>query len=245
MIGRLLDTGPGDGAWNMAVDEAMLEGLRLGLAPPTLRAYAWQRPTVSLGRAQLLDPDLEAACASAGVAIVRRPTGGRAVLHTGDFTYAITATDLPAGVKASYCHLAHGLTAGLAGLGVTTTLGEASRPGRSVACFASPTAADLKAGAAKLLGSAQMRRAGAVLQHGTLYLERPTALARQLFPDGEGDVADLLGLLGRMPSWREVRDGLAQGLGEALGLTWQPGPLTPWEAERAAASRMDFALKST
>jgi lipoate-protein ligase A len=221
----------------MAVDDAMLEALREGRVPPTLRVYAWQAPTLSLGRAQVLDAELEARCMQRGVTVVRRPTGGRAVYPAGDFTYAIAVEGLPAGVKASYAVLAEGLAEGLAGLGVATTMGEASRPGRSAACFASPTAADLKAGAAKLLGSAQVRRAGAVLQHGTLYLKR---VAPAIFDEGE--VADLAGLLGRVPAWHEVRAGLAAGLGRALGITWQPGALTPWEAERAAATRNDFLL---
>jgi lipoate-protein ligase A len=238
VTGRLLATGPGEGAWNMAVDEAMLEGLRLGEAPPTLRLYRWQAPTLSLGRAQALTPELAQACAAAGVALVRRPTGGRAVLHAGDLTYAVTAAGLPAGVKASYAVLAEGLQAGLASLGVATALGEASRPGRSAACFASPTAADLKAGAAKLLGSAQTRRAGAVLQHGTLYVQRP---ALRLFDD-EGDVADLATLLGRLPALEEIERALATGLSQALGLAWTPGGLTPWELARVASTLQDFRV---
>jgi len=89
VTGRLLDTGAGEGAWNMAVDEAMLEGLRLGLSPPTLRVYTWSEPTISLGRAQAADPGLGA------WPLVRRPTGGRAVWHVNDFTYAITAAACP------------------------------------------------------------------------------------------------------------------------------------------------------
>ena len=98
---RLIDTGAADGAWNMAVDEALLEAHRLGMAPPTLRLYRWSKPTLTLGYAQRLDGFDTAALAAAGIDVVRRHTGGRAVLHAGDFTYSMVASGLPEGVSAA------------------------------------------------------------------------------------------------------------------------------------------------
>ncbi|MFN3432468.1 MAG: biotin/lipoate A/B protein ligase family protein, partial [Candidatus Sericytochromatia bacterium] len=226
---RLLDTGEGDGAWNMAVDEAILEAHRLELVPPTLRVYRWARPTLSLGYAQRwTGPSAE------GIDVVRRPTGGRAVLHAGDFTYAVVTKGLPEGVKASYERLATGLARAIACLGLETqvapgTLGAA----RSADCFAASTQADLQAAGRKLIGSAQTRRAGAVLQHGSLYLRYPSDLAAEVFGDADREVADLAGLLGREPAWDEVKQAFVSGLSEELGARFEPGELTPWENEKA------------
>lgn len=232
---RLLDTGAGPGAWNMAVDEAILEAHRAGLAPPTLRVYRWARPTLSLGYAQGLDGIDAEALRAEGVDLVRRPTGGRAVLHAGDLTYAVVASGLPGSVSASYRVIADALVDGLAGLGLAPAMVPgATRPGRSAACFASSTRADLVVDGRKVVGSAQLRREGAVLQHGTIYLARPAALAARLLPD-EADVADLASLLGAAPAFEAVRDALAAGIAARFGVALAPGELTGWEAERAAA----------
>ncbi|MNS23734.1 Octanoyltransferase LipM [compost metagenome] len=226
---RLLDTGEGDGAWNMAVDEAILEAHRQGLVPPTLRVYRWAKPTLSLGYAQRWTGPMVA-----GIDIVRRPTGGRAVLHAGDFTYAVVTKGLPEGIKASYERLALGLARAIGCLGLETqvapgTLGAA----RSADCFAASTQADLQAAGRKLIGSAQTRRAGAVLQHGSLYLRYPSELAAGIFGDTDREVADLVSLLGREPAWDEVKQAFIAGLAEELGARFEPGELTPWEAELA------------
>src|SRR5437879_3427953 len=87
---RLIQDGPATGAWNMAVDEALLQAARRDLTPPTLRFYGWSRPTLSVGRHQDpcagIDHDFRA---SRGIDLVRRPTGGRAVLHDQEVTYSI------------------------------------------------------------------------------------------------------------------------------------------------------------
>lgn len=227
---RLLDTGAASGAWNMAVDEAILEAHRLGLVPPTLRVYRWATPTLSIGYAQRWDEP-----AVPGVEVVRRPTGGRAVLHAGDFTYAIVSSGLPEGVKASYEMLAQGLARAISRLGLETQLAPGVLgAGRSPDCFKSTTQADLQAAGRKLIGSAQTRRAGAVLQHGSLYLEFPEALATAVFGAGDRAVADLRTLLGREVAWDEVKAATVAGLAEHLGVSFQVGELTEWERERVA-----------
>lgn len=239
---RLLETGDGPGDWNMAVDEAMLEAHRLGLVPPTLRLYRWARPTLSLGYAQRLEGLDVAALRAAGVELVRRPTGGRAVLHAGDQTYAVVTSGLPAGVSASYRVIAAALVDGLTRCGLAPAIVPgATRPGRSAACFASSTRADLVVDGRKVVGSAQLRRDGAVLQHGTIYLERPAALAARLLPD-ERDVADLASLSGAVPSAEAVRAALAIGIARTFGVALEPGALTPWEATRAAESAVRFRV---
>lgn len=229
---RLLLDPPAAGAWNMALDEALLEAHREGRSPPTLRLYRWERPTISLGYAQRVTPEQLAAWRAAGADVVRRPTGGRAVVHAGDLTYAIATSGLPAGVAASYRVLAEALAAGLRRLGLPAGLapGEAP-PGRSASCFASSTAADLAVGGAKLVGSAQVRRQGAVLQHGSMYLERTPWLA--LVPPGE-TLRTLPEVLGHPVTLEALTAALAAGLAEALGITLQPGKVSGWERAHAA-----------
>ena len=87
---RFLDTGCNDAAFNMAVDEALLLSYEAGQSPPTLRVYTWFSPTLSLGYAQNVEKEVDvAACRQHGVSLVRRPTGGRAVLHDQEATYSV------------------------------------------------------------------------------------------------------------------------------------------------------------
>jgi lipoate-protein ligase A len=157
----------------MAADEALLDEVAAG-APPALRLYRWSPPALSLGRFQP-DDDVDAdACARLGVEVVRRPTGGRGLLHGGDLTYAV-AMPRPVGpeggVDQVYRHLAAGLIAGLARLGVEAAVARHDGPAGPI-CFAGQQGADLRVGDRKVCGSAQVRRAGAVLQHGSVLLER-------------------------------------------------------------------------
>ena len=119
---RLLRSAPADGATNMAVDEVILRAVATGQVPPTLRFYAWEPACLSLGRAQpLADADLEALQA-AGFDLVRRPTGGRGILHVDELTYSVIAPQVEprvaGGIVESYRHLSAGLMRGLERLGV-------------------------------------------------------------------------------------------------------------------------------
>jgi lipoate-protein ligase A len=157
----------------MAADLACLDEVVAG-GPPVLRLYTWQPPALSLGRFQPeTDVDREA-CAARGVEVVRRPTGGRALLHGADLTYAVALRRPPGPtghVDALYRRLAGGLIAGLARLGVTATVGtDAGAAGP--ACFAAAQGADLRVGERKVCGSAQVQRGPVVLQHGSVLLDR-------------------------------------------------------------------------
>lgn len=164
---------PRDAAANMAVDEVLLEQV-VGGAPPALRVYRWAAPTVTLGRFQPADDVDEAACGRLGVDVVRRPTGGQGLLHGADLTYSVVMAR-PAGragkVDAVYCLLAAGLIDGLAQLGVEAAVARRDGPSGPV-CFAGQQGADLRVGDRKVCGSAQVRRGGAVLQHGSILLGR-------------------------------------------------------------------------
>src|SRR2546425_11093736 len=145
---RFLNTNVHNAAMNMAIDESVLAHHLQGEVPPTLRVFRWSQPSISLGRFQSVEREiLSEVCQQQGVALVRRPTGGRAVYHRDEFTYSIVISKrhgVPPGVVAAYAYLAQGLLAALAILGVPTVLSDervSKHP--SAACFASSTQADL------------------------------------------------------------------------------------------------------
>jgi len=235
---RWLRDGPAPGAWNMGVDEALCAALGRGAAP-TLRCYAWERPTLSLGWAQDLGPGRRDACAARGVDVVRRTTGGGAVLHGSDLGYSVAAPVelLPAELVACYALLARGVVAGLRALGVEARCvlreGRAARPGFD--CFASAGAGEIVVGRAKLCGSAQRRTRGAVLQHGSLRLRADPPLAREA-AGIDARSATSLAELGCDAAYGEVAEAVARGLAAVLGARLEPGELHP-EERRAAANR--------
>lgn len=260
---RLLITPPAAGAWNMAVDEAIAAHAGRGDVPPTLRFYQWQPACVSLGRHQpLADIDL-ARCAAQGYDLVRRPTGGRAILHTDELTYSVAGPQedpiLAGAVLDSYLRLSQGLLAGLERLGLVVSkapLTSRSSADAGPVCFEVPSAYEIVVPARrsssvayrdpkKLVGSAQSRRQGWVLQHGTLPLvgdvtrlvevvvfpdEQERAVQRELLAQRATTVQDALG---RAVSFEEAAAALAAGFTAALGIHLEPGDLTPAELDLA------------
>ena len=173
----LIEDSPRSGAANMAVDEAIAEATATGAVPPTLRFYRWSSPTVSLGRHQKLADVDETQTAARGYDLVRRATGGRAILHVDELTYSVSGpTEDPhmaGGVMDAYLRFSNALLSGLSTLGLRAEkAGGRTRAGRdlSAACFEMPSAYEITAGGRKLMGSAQSRRKGYVLQHGSLPL---------------------------------------------------------------------------
>jgi lipoate-protein ligase A len=176
---RLLLDAPAGGAWNMAVDEVLLDGVAAGTAAPTLRFYEWSPPCLSLGYFQPFDVvDLDA-CRALGVEVVRRPTGGRAILHDRELTYSValpaSALGHDGGVLPSYYRLSLALQDGLRRLGVPATLAPESAVSiptvHGPVCFDRPSAHEILLQGRKLVGSAQMRRGGGILQHGSILIE--------------------------------------------------------------------------
>lgn len=247
---RLILDAAAEGTWNMAVDAAMLDAYRSGQAPPTLRIYDWIVPTVSLGYAQLATDVDMTTCRERGVAVVRRPTGGRAVLHgQGDLTYAVVASEaegFPASVSGAYRHLARGFVEALRQLGLDAALeaGERTAPG-SAACFATATRADLVARGHKLIGSAQLRQEGGFVQHGAIMIRQTPEELASLLARGEARAAmtHLEVELGRRVERPELEAALTQGLARALDLRFEAGPLSPIEADRARQWQARYAIE--
>jgi lipoate-protein ligase A len=181
---RFLNTGSSDAASNMALDEALLLLHDSGMTPPTLRVYGWETPTLSLGYAQNALQDVDpTACQQHGVAVVRRPTGGRAVLHDQEVTYSVvlptTLFPGPDTLTAHYRHIGLALLATLQRLGVPVHLERSrlSQPRHAAAapaCFAALARYELSVMGRKIIGSAQKRVQRALLQHGSmpLWLDR-------------------------------------------------------------------------
>ena len=236
-VWRLILDGAAPGPWNMAVDRALLASAIEG-STPTLRFYTWRGPWLSLGYGQPRDPRRLAACRSAGVGVVRRPTGGRAVLHGGDLTYALAASEtlFPAGLHGSYRLVADALLEAMRSLGVPVQRSgpTSSGPRTSFDCFARLVPNELCAEGRKLVGSAQRRCAGGVLQHGSLRVFPDSPSARVAVGRGAG-AATSLRELGIAAPLEAVRDRCAEALAAVLGARLEPGHLEP--AERAWVDR--------
>src|SRR5215469_6142152 len=153
----IVETRAYTGAWNMAVDEAIMEAVAVGSALPTLRFYQWDPPCVSLGKRQPLTGIAVDNCRCDGVDVVRRPTGGLAILHTDELTYSlITKADdsrAAGAILDSYRQLSQGLVVGLRLLGVEVEMQPVSPGGShnsSAACFEAPSAYEISADGRKL-----------------------------------------------------------------------------------------------
>lgn len=180
----------GPGCWQMAIDDWLLDGaLAARDADPgssagaMLRLYGWSRPTLSLGFHQRQLERRWQELATAGVIdLVRRPSGGRAVLHAGEITYALVWPRPNLSRVEAYRQACGWLQATFSALSLPLTFGvqPAAQPPSN--CFASSTAADLVHGCgAKRIGSAQLWRRGSLLQHGSILVDPPAALWRDLF----------------------------------------------------------------
>jgi lipoate-protein ligase A len=223
VIWHLLVTPPWSGAANMAADLA-LAALARRTKQGYARVYSWRVPTVSFGRHQraqgVYAPSLIAAD---GYDVVRRPTGGRALLHARELTYALALPDEGRSIRASHAQLTAHVAAALARLGVaTTTAPRAPRWGAPgiAPCFDTPAEGELLADGAKLVGSAQVREDGVVLQHGSVLVDDDQGrLSRYLLvpPRPVPAPQTLRQLLGRAPTAPEFADALADVLREASG----------------------------
>jgi len=230
---RLIDSGPNLGVYNMAVDEELLARAQAGEKFPVLRFYTWDPAAVSIGRFQKIDKAVNAgACKQRGIDIVRRITGGRAVLHSRELTYSIIAcTDdplFPTNVLGTYKLIAAGLLQGLKNLGIPAEMVSRSnrhaalvkKDSQDAACFSSPSWYEILVHGRKIIGSAQRRLSGAFLQHGSILLDYDTALEAEVIPGGgSGDVVTSIRReLGGDVSLEEVKHAFVKGFSEALAM---------------------------
>jgi len=182
---RLIPTLELEGCRQMAIDAYLLNH-SLEVNPPVepvLRFYRWSRPTLSLGFHQrLIEPHWRHLAEQGVLQLVRRPSGGRAVLHAGELTYALIWPAAPARRRQAYQLACEWLCLGFAAIGLPLVSGSEPASGRDSSCFASATAADLiHPCGAKRIGSAQLWRRGHLLQHGSILIDPPGELWRQVF----------------------------------------------------------------
>ncbi|MCL4561356.1 MAG: lipoate--protein ligase family protein [Chloroflexi bacterium] len=251
---RLLRTPPAPGAWNMAVDEMLLEGVARQDSLPVLRLSAWDPPCLSLGYAQpWSDADL-GRLASSGWQLVRRPTGGRAILHTDELTYSVIAPPdearLAGSLLESYRRLSQALLGALQLLHIPAVAADqnpanngSNHPGP--VCFEVPSSYEITLAGKKLIGSAQARRREGILQHGSLPLcgDLSRITLALVYPDEQSRSAAASHLLDRATtvedflgypvSWGAAAEAFEASFRESLNLDLQPLPLSDQELQRA------------
>ena len=250
---RLILHPPYPAAWNMAVDEAILESTVNGDSPPTLRLYSWQPFALSLGRTQKFNEVDTSALAEHGWDVVRRPTGGKAILHADELTYSVCAAQddphVSDNVLKSYRLLARGLLQGLELAGIPAdsqpnaekSLDRLTNP----VCFQYPSDYEITFGGKKLIGSAQARLSNGVLQHGAIPLfgDICRVVSVLVFASDEQRQAAIDNLrehattieacLGHAPTWDFIAGCIQDGFAQALDLSFEIDMLTPNEKTRA------------
>lgn len=264
----MIRSGELSGAMNMAADESIMIHVGKGLSAPTLRFYRWKPPTISVGYFQELEAELDTeACMRLGLGYVRRPTGGRAVLHDNEVTYSVIMPEgqslIPEGVVDSYRVISVAILAGLAALGLHAEVVpvSAKRAGTvappavppegarsSAACFDAPSWYEVVVSGRKLVGSAQTRRGGALLQHGSIPLEFDSerffkALrfrsddarlsARRRY---QAKATSVIAELGRSLTIDEAEDAMVEGFRRTFGVALAPRGLS--ESEKAFATEL-------
>lgn len=254
---RLVDTGYAGGYWNMAVDEAILQELIAGRVPPTIRFYAWKPATITIGYFQDMEKEINVkACQDAGFHYVRRLTGGRAVLHDVELTYSIVAPEnnpvVSGSVLESYLKISQGLLGGLKNLGIEAEIASHVKKAKgSAACFDSPSWYEVVYEGRKLIGSAQTRKNGVILQHGSIpfILDeeklfsvlrlKSEAVRKRLAQSFKGQACGLNEILGREIGYTEAMEAFAKGFQEKLGLTLERQSLTSQELKLAESLERD------
>lgn len=260
---RFIRSGSLDPAQNMAIDEAIMNAVAEGKAPPTLRFYGWNPATLSIGYFQKAEDEVDLAkVAERGIGFVRRPTGGRAVLHDQELTYSMILPEsypnIPQTVTESYRVLSNGLLYGFRRLGLQADMVNLAdeeekfkySSAGSAACFDSPSWYELVVEGKKVAGSAQMRQKGVILQHGSILLdldsdllfellyypnERLRERLKQSFKMKAVAINDIKRSLGHSPATlSDVEAAFAQGIPEGLGISLMEEQLSADEQADAA-----------
>jgi lipoate-protein ligase A len=250
---RVITDFPADGAWNMAADDALLRAVGARESPPTLRLYGWQPPCLSLGYGQKASHVDRDRLRALGWGLVRRPTGGGAILHCDELTYSVTMPlDHPlaaGGIVESYRRLSAALAAAVSAFGLQPRADRLEGAAeRTVVCFETPSHYELTVEGRKLVGSAQARKHNGLLQHGTLPLHGDLARICDALAYADDEAREVArghvrrhaltleeALGGRQVSWEQAAEAVASGFRSALGVELQAGALTAAERARAYA----------
>ncbi len=248
---RLIVSGIDNAFNNMAVDEVLMNAQTACDASPTLRLYGWRPAAVSVGYFQKAEKEIDfVACADLGIEVVRRMTGGRAVYHAAELTYSITIREdhpmVPKTITASYMLFSSALLAALEEIGISAQLsmprtafsmGGRAKPA-SAACFDAPSHYEITVGGRKLVGSAQLRKNGVVLQHGSILIDFSAYVMAALLQTKSSEnqvrlvemlkkrATSLTEQLKRTVSWEEVAGAIIKRFGPTLGVSLFSDDLT-------------------
>lgn len=233
---------------NMAIDEAILISADSDGTIPTLRFYGWSPPAVSLGYFQDINKEVNLRnCKALGVDIVRRPTGGKAVLHENEITYAVVSPKgnplFPDNILGTYKVISSCLVEALLSIGINASVAESAcrQNGAHILkslCFSEPSRFELLVGGRKICGSAQVRTRNAFLQHGSLLLGfEPERAVRALCPEPAPGLSDRLGrsvtsvseYSDAFSSQNKVIRVLKESFRKVLNIQFKEGNLTPGE----------------
>jgi len=239
---RLLDTGDLSASFNMAIDEALLRLHVPGESRPTLRFYRWSPAAVSLGYFQKRHAIDLYACRKLGLEVVRRTTGGGAVLHQNDLTYSVVADSgqgIPSSLDAAYRLLCKGLLAGFRRLGFEAEIGreETASPPSDI-CFVHAAIADIVYQGRKFVGSAQTWQGASLLQHGSIVLEPQEETWSVIIKTDSQDalraqiksrITSLREILGRGTDLGELKGAIMAGLTEVLHVEFETDELSTQE----------------
>ncbi len=247
-VWRFLGVDVYDGYTNMAIDEALMRLRAEGVSPNTIRIYRWMPPAVSIGyRQEAREAADVSACRRLGVDIVRRITGGGAVYHDyrWELTYSVVVDEgnprVPRDLLESYMEICAGLVEGLRRLGLEAELRSSLplcsvlRPGRYGSLV------DVVVGGRKICGSAQARRWGVVLQHGTILVDADFNVMFQVLgvdmsraEEARSQLTTIRGELGRRVGFAEVAEAIKSGFEDALGVRLRRGWLNSQELKAAS-----------
>lgn len=265
-VWRWIDTGCAEGTTHMAVDQAMLEHV-MTIGQPTMRVYCWNPPCISLGYHQSSETiDMEQ-CKRDGIDVVRRPTGGRAVFHAEEVTYAIVIPEgssfYSTSIEHVYNRISQGLVQGIRYLGVPAVLQKRSLNLRnhyetpvSVSCFSAAAKHEVMLNGRKLVGSAQRRLPGGILQHGSILTGRAQLnLPKYLKGLGEKEkermrkmveakTATIGDYLGRTADYDEVVEALKKGMEEQFSIVLEDKGLADEEKQLVELLYGKFSIYS-
>lgn len=254
-VWRFIDSGDCSPEYNMALDEALLDWHSEGKIPPTIRFYGWNPATLSIGYFQKVEKEIDLdAVKRHGLGFVRRPTGGRGVLHDKELTYSVIVSEdhpnMPQTVTEAYRVISEGILQGFRLLGLDAYFAvpktEEEREGlknpRSAVCFDAPSWYELVVEGRKVAGSAQTRQKGVILQHGSILLDIDEDKLFDLFNYSNERVRERMqrnfrnkavainALLDKPVSKDDVRTAFKEGFEKGLNITLEPYTLTDDES---------------
>ncbi|NOY64709.1 MAG: lipoate--protein ligase family protein [Nitrospirae bacterium] len=241
MVWRLIDSGTCDAYMNMAIDEAIAISVRQELAPPTLRFYQWQGPSVTLGCYQRSEEVDLLYCEKSNIPVVRRPTGGRAILHGEDLTYSFSSKNTPPyfseGLLKTYNHISAAFLEALKNLGFHAVMKTRKEKGRvltgSSICFQSVSFGEITIENKKIIGSAQKRWPDGFLQQGSILLRLNTDEMLRVFRDSRAEeiASSMTGLYHYQPSLdtERLKENIQNAFEETFGVELKVSSLTEEE----------------